>query len=499
MVMSIIYFILILIGIVLVHEFGHFIFAKLFKVYVLEFAFGFGPKIFSIKGKETEYRFNAIPLGGYVKMAGEDPNVESVQGVPKERMLYFKAPWKRLIIVAAGPIFSILAAYVLMIFVSVIWGFPQALVDWVVPDSPAAVVGLQPGDRIISVNGNVILNPDETVTFIRGQKEVRITYIRNGKSHKVVIVPAEIGPQYFMVLKGNVSTETTLEKVGTIPFNEQNQILNGSLLTFSNGSTALVINYQYAQKSKLIGIYMQSMSNKIASVNPSYGLKTGDKILSIDGVSANGSLALQNAIEIGEYATGTGTFAIINGNKVITAFKYEAPSNGVKILYERDGSTGSVILTHDEFNALINSLELFPAYSNWYPGPFDAIGYGIVYTNRIFTSMITFLGNLFTVKNPLNQFTGPVGLVKIVGQASAQGLQTLLTLIALITLNLGIINLIPFPSLDGSHIVFALIEIITRKRINPDVIGYLSTIGFFILMAFFFYITYLDLSRFWFK
>ncbi|MCL5031641.1 MAG: site-2 protease family protein [Thermotogae bacterium] len=497
MILSIIYFIIILIGIVIVHEFGHFIFAKLFKVYVLEFAFGFGPKLFSFKGKETEYRFNAIPLGGYVRMAGEDPGVESIDGVPKERMLYSNAAWKRLIIVAAGPAFSIIAAYVLMIFVSVIWGFPQALVDWVVPNSPAAVAGLQPGDRIISVNGNVILNPDETVTFISGQKEVHIVYIRNGQRYKTSMAPRELGPQYFMVINGNVSTNTALKKVGTIPFNPQSQIINGSLLTFSNGATAILVNYQSVPRSKLIGIYMQSMSNKIASVNQSTGFKAGDKILSMDGVNANGSLGLQNAIEIGEYATGTGNFAILNGDKVINVYEYKAPSNGVEIVYERDGKTSSVILTHDEFNTFISSLELFQSYSNWYPGPIDAIGYGVVYTNRIFTSMITFLGSLFTIKNPLSQFTGPVGLVKIVGQASAQGLQTILTLIALITLNLGIINLIPFPALDGSHIVFALIEIITRKRVNPQIIGYLSMIGFIILMGFFFYITYLDIVRFY--
>ena len=497
MILSIIYFIIILIGIVIVHEFGHFIFAKLFKVYVLEFAFGFGPKLFSFKGKETEYRFNAIPLGGYVRMAGEDPGVESIDGVPKERMLYSNAAWKRLIIVAAGPAFSIIAAYVLMIFVSVIWGFPQALVDWVVPNSPAAVAGLQPGDRIISVNGNVILNPDETVTFISGQKEVHIVYIRNGQRYKTSMAPRELGPQYFMVINGNVSTNTALKKVGTIPFNPQSQIINGSLLTFSNGATAILVNYQSVPRSKLIGIYMQSMSNKIASVNQFTGFKAGDKILSMDGVNANGSLGLQNAIEIGEYATGTGNFAILNGDKVINVYEYKAPSNGVEIVYERDGKTSSVILTHDEFNTFISSLELFQSYSNWYPGPIDAIGYGVVYTNRIFTSMITFLGSLFTIKNPLSQFTGPVGLVKIVGQASAQGLQTILTLIALITLNLGIINLIPFPALDGSHIVFALIEIITRKRVNPQIIGYLSMIGFIILMGFFFYITYLDIVRFY--
>jgi len=497
--MSIIYFILILIGIVIVHEFGHFIFAKLFNVYVTEFSFGFGPRLFSFKGKETEYRFNAIPLGGYVRMAGEDPGVEKIEGIPKDRMLYSKNPWKRLVIVAAGPTFSILAAYVLMIFVSVIWGFPQALIDWVIPNSPAAVAGIKQGDRIISVNGNAILNPTDVITFVSGQKKVNVIYERNGHKATAKIIPEEIGPQYFMVIQTMSEVGTQLERVGTIPFNDQTQLVNQSMLYFSNGATAVLLNYQYEPRTKLIGIYMQSMSNKIAAVAPSTGLAPNDLILSIDGIKANNSLQFQNAIEVGQYANGDGALLTLDGSHIVSVQKYVAPLNGVNVVFERNGKVESTTLSTQQYSTLLNSLEMFPSYSNWYPGPLDAIGYGVVYTNRVFTSMITFLGSLFTIKNPLNQFTGPVGLIKIVGQASSQGLQTLLTLVALITLNLGIINLIPFPALDGSHIVFALIEIITKKRVNPQIEGYLSMIGFLILMGFFFYITYLDLTRFWFK
>lgn len=495
MLLSIFYFIVILVGIVIAHELGHYIFAKLFGVYVTEFSVGFGPKIFSIKGKETAYRLRAIPLGGYVRMAGDDPQVESVEGISKERLLYSKKAWKRFLIVFAGPLFSIITGYVIMIFVSIAWGFPEARMDWIIPDSPAAVAGFQSGDRIKSINGHVILSPTEVSWFVKGQKKLDVVYVHKDQTLKTTLAPKEIGPQYFMVLRGTVLPGTRLSKVDGIPF-DKTKITNGSILKFSNGATATLLGYQMLPRSREMGIYMALFSNKVAAVDPSTGLKPDDVILSINGIECNTSFDFQNALIAASYArNNSGSFVILNENKVLKSISYYAVK-GTKIEFERNGKKMSVILNKKQFNALLNSLATYPAYGSWYPGAWDAIKYGVIRTNRIFTKMLVFLGGIFRTKNALSQFVGPVGLVKMVGQASSEGMQILWTLIALITLNLGIINLLPLPALDGGHLVFSLVEMLTGKRVNPEIEGYIHTIGFFLLMAFFAYITYLDIIRF---
>ncbi len=491
MIASVIYFILILIAIVMVHEFGHFIFAKLFGVYVTEFSIGFGPKLFSFKGRETEYVFKSILLGGYVRMAGDDPQSRDVlsekdEGIPRERLLYSQKAWKRFLIIFAGPLFSILAGYIMMVFISLGWGFPQAKIDWVVPNSPAAQAGLQSGDVIKAINGHVILSPTEVSAFVKGKTEIKVKYLRSSETHETTLFTRELGPQYFLAVSRIVPQNASTVS-GTF--------VKGNMVTFSNGATALVYGVQKIPRAKEMGIYMAVFSNRVASADPKSGLRKGDRIISIDGMKCNSSFNFQNALFVASVARENGELIVTNGEKIILRTPFHSNRN-VEILVKRNGKLRKIEINGDQFKALINSLTTYPAYNNWYPGWKDAIFYGVVRTNRIFTKMIVFLANVFKSKNVINQFVGPVGLVKMVGQASNEGMQMLLTLIAFITLNLGLVNLLPLPALDGGHLVFALIEMITGKRVNPEVEGYIHTVGFFLLMAFFVYITYLDIMRF---
>ena len=496
MLLSIFYFIVIFLGIVIAHELGHFIFARLFGVYVTEFSVGIGPKVFSLKGKETAYRLRAIPVGGYVRMAGDDPQIEGVDGISRDRLLYSKKAWKRFLISFAGPLFSIITGYVIMILISLAWGFPEARMSWVVPNSPAAVAGLQAGDRIKAINGHVILSPTEVSWFVKGQKKLNVVYVRNGRVLKTSLEPKEIGPQYFMVLNRDVPSNGRLLKINGIAFGEMTKIAKGSVLKFSNGATATLLGVQKLPRAREMGIYVALFSNKVASVNPSTGLKPDDVILSIDGIKCDTSFDFQNALISATYAEGRGSFVILNENKILSSMPYFAPKGKTKIELLRNGKRKVVFLDKKQLHTMMSSLSTYPAYGNWYPGAWEAVEYGIIRTNRIFTKMLVFLGGLFKTKNALSQFVGPVGLVKMVGQASNEGMQVLWTLIALITLNLGIINLLPLPALDGGHLVFSLIEMISGKRVNPEIEGYIHTVGFFLIMAFFVYITYLDVIRF---
>ena len=206
--MTIIYFILMLGIIILVHEFGHLILAKLFNVYVYEFALGFGPKIWSRKGKETTYSLRAIPLGGFNGMVekedtplafDQEGNPTEVLSVPHERTLYGVAIWKRILILLAGTAFNLLLAYVVYIAVFQINGFineyPKPYIESVKIDSPAYEAGLQAGDLITRIefkNGDVVVPETFYDVIIANQTntETMTVYIdRNGQSMVFNVTP----------------------------------------------------------------------------------------------------------------------------------------------------------------------------------------------------------------------------------------------------------------------------------------------------------------------
>ena len=174
------------------HEFGHFLFAKLSGVGVLTFSVGFGPKLWVKKKGETEYALSAFPLGGYVKMVGEDPE-EEVKAVDIERSFAHKSLLKRTAIVAAGPGFNLLLAVFLLMLVFLFYGVPvlSNLVGAVEPDSPAAQAGIQKGDRIIAVNNQTVTAWEDLSGAIKqsGGQPLALRIQRTGQELTVTVQP----------------------------------------------------------------------------------------------------------------------------------------------------------------------------------------------------------------------------------------------------------------------------------------------------------------------
>jgi regulator of sigma E protease len=192
---------LILLGILIfVHEFGHFLFAKLMGVKVLKFSLGFGPKVFGKKCGETEYLLSSVPLGGYVKMLGEDQGDE-ISDADRERAFSSQPVWKRLLIVFSGPLFNVLFATVIFV-VLFLTGVPSLLpeVGEVVPDSPAAHAGLATGDRIAEINGIPITHWDDVTEIIHESpgKRLRVTIKRGHGELTLEITPEKkVTPNIF--------------------------------------------------------------------------------------------------------------------------------------------------------------------------------------------------------------------------------------------------------------------------------------------------------------
>ena len=161
-------FILILSSIVFVHEFGHFIFAKLTGVYVYEFAIGMGPKLFSKKGKETEYTIRAIPIGGFCMMAGEDLEDDDLKDIPEEKRLQNKKPWQRFLIMFFGAGNNFIYAILLLFLIAIIWGGASMdpVVTSVLKNSAAANSGIEAGDRILEINGHTISTTDDISLYL---------------------------------------------------------------------------------------------------------------------------------------------------------------------------------------------------------------------------------------------------------------------------------------------------------------------------------------------
>ena len=181
---------------IFIHELGHFLFAKLFKVRVLKFSLGFGPKIFSKTVGETEYQLSALPLGGYVKMFGENPDEQAEAGsMEKQASFAHKTVWQRFLIVLAGPLFNLLFSLVLFFFVFLFMGLPDThdttKVGQVTPDSPAAMAGVQVDDVILTINGHPTDEWMDVLNLVKDSKGEPLSFwvARGDRELELVVTP----------------------------------------------------------------------------------------------------------------------------------------------------------------------------------------------------------------------------------------------------------------------------------------------------------------------
>ncbi|UCD65760.1 MAG: RIP metalloprotease RseP [Deltaproteobacteria bacterium] len=230
---TIISFVIVLGLLIFVHEFGHFIWAKFFGVKVLKFSLGFGPKLISKQYGETEYLISAFPLGGYVKMFGENPGElaeERLSPAELKRSFATRPVWQRFIIVAGGPVFNLIFAMFLFFIIVLVAGLPQPVdtttIGGVGLDTPAAEAGLQEGDTILAIDGTETTRWEDVSLLIKNSegREVLLTLQRNDETLEVAVTPRmektrtifgeEIGERYMVGIAR--SEEVIYEKVGLI-------------------------------------------------------------------------------------------------------------------------------------------------------------------------------------------------------------------------------------------------------------------------------------------
>jgi len=419
---------------ILIHEFGHYITAKMFGVRVEVFSIGFGTRLLGWRKGETDYRISAIPLGGYVRMSGENP-MEPRTGDPGEFLSHPR--WQRFIIAVAGPFMNIFLALALLTGVYMvsfsrhIWANKTALVGYVIKDSAAAKAGVQPGDKIVRLDDGP-LNPTWQ----------------------------QVIPQ--MVLSPNQPVKVELQR-GT-------QTLTKTIVPEPTGPD------QYGSAG-----WVPDQPNVVTSLEEGLpadraGMKLGDKIVAVNGRPVRSVPAIIDTLQDDEGKPATFTVER-NGKQLNLSIKPElvlAPGEEDKRW--RIG----ISCDPDEVTQL----------------PFiAALGQSWDDNKKSSYLILQLVEKMVRRQVSMRQMEGPIGIARASGEAAKQGLSPLLQLTAAISLNLGIFNLFPIPILDGGVILMLLIESVMGHDISLHVKERVYQMAFLFLVLFFVVVIYNDLVK----
>ena len=415
---------------IFVHEFGHFIMARMRGIRVLKFSLGFGPKIIGKKVGDTEYMLSALPLGGYVKMAGE--NIDEATMAPDE--FPSKSVSERASVVLAGPIMNIIIAFLLMPLVFLIGiKMPAFLEDapvvaWIEEGSPAETAGFRIGDRILKMDGKAVSDWDDVATIVTTRPElgIKVEVDRSDAAHE-------------LVLKGD-----------------------GAARKGGGGYAGI----------------LPDMPAVIGKVNKGYpadkaGLKAGDRIVEID------KNPFINWYQVSSYIrSNVGKDLTItvqrDGDRVttrVTPIKSEAADYGV-------------IGIMNQQKTIVKKF-----------GVIDSIKHGL--SRMLELTMLTFdvLKRLFSLNISIETLGGPIMIAKLTGEAAQSGISDLIAFLAFLSLQLGILNLLPIPVLDGGWVVFLLIEKIKGSPLSKKTMEIAQTVGFALLITLIIIVSYNDILR----
>lgn len=431
---------IIILGILIfIHELGHFLVAKLCGVYVEKFSLGFGPRLIGKKIGETDYCLSAFPLGGYVKMYGEQPD-EKPDESKKGRSFSEKSAPKRAAIIFAGPIANILLAIVIFWGLFMV-GFPtySPVIGQVEKDSPAAIAGLTSGDKILSVDGKPIKtwNDFQAIVEASPNKKLEIS-VDGGKT--------------FSVTPKNV---------------EVNDIFNEKQLIGDIGTTLYV--------PPVIGTLQAGMPATDA------GIMQGDRILSLNGekISDWG----QAAAYIRSRPDEAIKITIQRGNALLD-FNVTPKISEVKNEKGEKIKVGLMGISPSEGDVVVKY------------GIIESMMLGFEKSYDFTKLIIVGFGKLIQQKVPADSLGGPIMIVQMAAESAQSGFATLLIFMAAISMNLAIFNLLPIPVLDGGHLLIIGIESITRRKLSEKIVGGFQMAGFALLIGLMVFAFYNDIMRF---
>jgi len=428
-VITILAFLFVLGVLIFVHELGHYLVARWYGVRVLTFSLGFGPKLVSFRRGGTVYCVSAIPLGGYVKLAGE--TVEDTRtGAPDEFLS--KSKWVRFQVYLAGPVMNLMLA-VIALTVSLssganvpVWNKQPPVIGTLADGSPALQAGLRVGDRIISVNGRPVPTWEALDIEVVPKANYELDFVveRDGDQFEVAITPEAV-------------TKYEFGDLGIGP----------------------------AFRPELTEIVPDSAASRA-------GLEVGDVILAVGGQESPTQDELLAAIRASVETPLA--FRVKRGDAELDLEATPDNDGGI-------GRLGAVISPYEveHVDPTLGQAFVLSLQQNW-----D--------NTRLIGRTIA---GLFTAETPVRQLMGPVGIAELSGSAAVLGFSALLSLMAMISLNLGLLNLLPVPVLDGGHIAILAVEGLARRDLSVQVKERVLMAGAAVLVLLMVTVIYNDVAR----
>jgi regulator of sigma E protease len=428
-VITILAFLFVLGVLIFVHELGHFLVARWYGVRVLTFSLGFGPKILKYRRGDTEYCVSVIPLGGYVKLAGETVEDDRT-GSPDEFLS--KSKWVRFQVYLAGPVMNLLLAFFalavsLMAGADIpLWNSQPPVVGTIEAGSPAEAVGMQVGDRILSVNARPVATWDELYLEVlpRANRELDVIVDRAGARVELVITPDAITKYEFGDLGIGALYRPQLTQVMPESAAAEAGMQRGDVLLMVNGETGL------------------------------------EYIEIVERIRASAGRPL--------------AFQIERDGRMMEITAVPRDEGGI-------GLIGAVISEFEvrRVDPTISEAFALSAQRNW--------------ENTVLIGRT--LRGLFTRDTPVRQLMGPVGIAELSGSAATLGWSALFGLMAMISLNLGLLNLMPVPVLDGGHIAILAVEGLARRDLSIRVKERVLLAGAAVIVLLMVTVIYNDIAR----
>lgn len=517
--MGLIYF-LVLIGVlVTVHELGHFLVAKWCGVKVLKFSIGFGPRIVGFTRGDTEYVLAWIPLGGFVKMAGEQPG-EDVEPEDARRSFLGQPPWKRAAIVAAGPAFNLIFPVIAYFFVYL--GAAEvrsSRVGWVEPDLPAARAGIKAGDVFTRIDGKPVKTFEEIKESLQGafDREIVVTVQRDGKEVTATLTPTktvDVNP-IEKITRGLIGIQSearspvvgvpggspafaaglrTFDRILTINGKPVRDELALFRLIASEPEGPLEVQVARSRlvetpgltlvTPQLVGLKLERVAGAegwaalgaepgdlyawtVVPGSPAdqAGLKRGDRLTQIDQRVLRSWMSLQLELKTREKRPFELTWRSAGEERKATLA--QAPVQVDDEFKNRSEILDLGIRPRPTYEGLRDVLAAGPEPEviTLHLGPGEALAASLKIVPIVIAKTALIIGKLFTGDVPLETVGGPIMLFQVAQKSGEAGAQTFVANLAILSVNLGLMNLLPIPVLDGFGLLAALWEGIRRRPI----------------------------------